>query len=379
MKPWWNWRDAIFGSSNPEYRKAFLQDDVKQARIFIIAAAFMVVGYIYADYLALQSNPLFYFLAVLRSAFFGVSIWLSFYLAKTKNIKLTDYSILAWNMSLVFLSLFASLSKNSVSIENISFNYLFVLSFYLLIPNRQLFKIIPALTVSPVSIYILLNYGNMNVPGITEFNLIFNFITVVAINVIGILSSLQFDAQRYHQYLIQKTLLAGREQLRELAITDSLTGTLNRRGFLQMADVEFDRYKRYGETFSFVIIDLDKLKSINDTYGHPVGDQSLQRLVEVIVQEKRSSDTTGRLAGDEFGLLLPYTNPEQALEVMLRIKNVLTSTVLNLPNEQQVQISFSAGVTEANHADKSFDDIYRRADKALFLAKDKGRNKIEKA
>lgn len=377
MKPWWNWRDAIFGSIDPEYRRAFLQDDIKQARIFITAAAILVFAYIYGDFIKLQSNLPFYLLAALRSAFFCASIWLFLYLPKTKNINIADYSILAWNMSLVFLSLFTSLIKNSVSIESINFNHLLVLSFYLLIPNRQLFKLIPALIISPISIYMLLYYGSTSFQGISETTIVIHFITVIAINVIGILSSLQFDAQRYHQYLIQKTLLAGRDQLRELAITDSLTDTLNRRGFLDLAKVEFERSKRYGEPFSFVIIDLDKLKSINDTYGHPAGDQALQRLVEFIKQEKRSSDTTGRLAGDEFGLLLPNTNPDQTLEVMSRIKNILTSTVLKLPNNQQIQVSFSAGITEVNRTDEFFDDIYRRADKALFIAKEKGRNKIE--
>ena len=158
--------------------------------------------------------------------------------------------------------------------------------------------------------------------GITKLNIFTSISIVIAMNIIGFFSSLQLESQRYHQYLIQKTLLTGREQLRELAITDSLTNILNRRGFLEMADVEFDRFKRYGETFSFVIIDLDRLKNINDTYGHPVGDQAIQKLVEVIKQEKRFSDTTGRLAGDEFGLLLPNTNPDQTLEVMSRIKNM---------------------------------------------------------
>jgi diguanylate cyclase (GGDEF)-like protein len=219
----------------------------------------------------------------------------------------------------------------------------------------------------------------MSVQGVTDLSIIITISIIIAMNLIGFLSSLELDSQRYRQYLVQKTLLAGREQLRELSITDSLTGILNRRGFLEIADVEFDRSKRYGEAFSFAIIDLDRLKSINDTYGHPAGDLALQKLVAVIKQEKRFSDTVGRLAGDEFGLLLPNTSSDQTLEVMSRIKNILTNTVLKLPNEQQIQISFSAGVTKVNNADKSFDDIYRRADKALLSAKDKGRNKIEKA
>jgi len=379
LRPWWNWRDAILGRIDPAYRETFLQEDINRARTVIAIVAMMLFGYIYVDYQEFQLNPPFYLLAALRIALFSVSIWLFFYLPKFQNVNTTDYSILTWTIVMVIFSLFSTISRNTVSIENVNINHLWVLGFYLLLPNRQPFKVIPALIVSFMSIYILFDYENINVQGATKLNIITNVSTVIAMNIIGFLSSLQLESQRYHQYLIQKTLLAGREQLRELAITDSLTSILNRRGFLEMAEVEFDRFKRYDETFSFAIIDLDKLKSINDTHGHPAGDLAIQRLVEVIKHEKRFSDTTGRLAGDEFGLLLHNTNADQTLEVMSRIKSTLTKTTVELRNMQQVQVSFSAGVTEVKNADKIFDDIYRRADKALLLAKDKGRNKIEKA
>ena len=379
MRPWWNWRDSVLGKTNLEYRETFLQEDIKRAQIVIAIVATLVLGYIYVDYQELRLNPPFYLLTVFQITLFSASIWLYFYLPKRHNVVFTDYSIFTWSMALVLLSLLSTISRDTVSIEDININHLWVLGIYLLLPNRQPFKLIPALTISLISIYLLFNYKSMNVQGVTDLSIIITISIIIAMNLIGFLSSLELDSQRYRQYLVQKTLLAGREQLRELSITDSLTGILNRRGFLEIADVEFDRSKRYGEAFSFAIIDLDRLKNINDTYGHPIGDLALQKLVEVIKQEKRLSDTVGRLAGDEFGLLLPNTSSDQTLEVMSRIKNILTNTVLKSPNEQQIQVSFSAGVTEVNNADKSFDDIYRRADKALLSAKDKGRNKIEKA
>lgn len=379
MKPWWNWRDAVLGRTDPAYRKTFLQEDIHRARIVIAFVAVMVLGYIFVDYQELRLNFPFYLLAIFQTALFGASIWLFLYLPKLQNVNFTDYSIFAWSMAMVLLSLTSAISRNTVSIENININHLWVLGFYLLLPNRQPFKLIPALTISLISIYILFNYESINVQGVTKLNIIKNISIVIFMNIIGFFSSLQLESQRFHQYLIQKTLLSGREQLRELAITDSLTNILNRRGFLEMAEVEFDRFKRYGETFSFAIIDLDRLKNINDTYGHPAGDLTLQKLVEVIKQEKRFSDTTGRLAGDEFGLLLPNTRSTQNLEIMSRIKARLTNAAIELPNNQQLQFSISAGITEVKHTDKTFDDIYRRADKALLLAKDKGRNKIEEA
>ena len=377
MKPWWNWKDSIFGKIDPAYRETFLQEDINRARIVIAIVAFMVLGHIYIDYQELQLIPPFFLLAIYQIILFFASAWLFFYLPKLRNVSFTDHSLLIWSLAMVTLTLFSTISRETVSIENININHLWVLGFYLLLPNRQPFKLIPALAVSFISIYILLSY--INIHGVTTLNILTNSITLIAINTIGFVSSLQLESQRYHQYLIQKTLLAGREQLRELSITDSLTGTLNRRGFLEMANVEFDRVKRYGEIFSFAIIDMDRLKHINDTYGHPVGDLALQKLVVAIKREKRFSDTTGRLAGDEFGLLLPNTQVSQALEVMLRIKTRLANTDVQLPNDRQLQISISVGITEAKKSDELFDDLYRRADKALLSAKDKGRNKIETA
>ena len=339
----------------------------------------MVLGYIYIDYQELSLIPSFFLLAIFQIILFCASVWLYFYLPELKNVRFTDYSILAWSLSIVLLTVLSTISRETISIENVNMTHLWVLGFYLLLPNRQPFKLIPALTISLFSIYLLLNFESTMVQGASRLNIITNISTLISMNLIELLASLQLESQRYHQYLIQKTLLAGREQLRELAITDSLTGTLNRRGFIEMANVEFDRFKRYGETFSFTIIDMDRLKKTNDTYGHPVGDFALQKLVEAIKLEKRFSDTTGRLAGDEFGLLLPNTQAVQTLEIMSRIKTRLTDTSFELPNNQRLKISISAGVTEVKKSDKTFDDIYRRADKALLLAKDKGRSTIEKA
>lgn len=173
-------------------------------------------------------------------------------------------------------------------------------------------------------------------------------------------------------------MIDGRAQLKELATSDSLTGIFNRRSLFETACTEFDRYRRYGETFSFAILDLDKLKCINDTYGHPAGDQALILLAETIKAQKRYSDTVGRLAGDEFGLILPNTSAVNILEVLSRIKNVLEDTVVESTDQQQFRISFSAGVAEAKETDGGFDVLYQRADKVLMSAKQNGGNRLEK-
>lgn len=379
MKSWWNWRATVFGRGNLAYRDAFILEDINQTRFVIIVVAAGVFGFFYADYLAFNSTGTFFQLLALRVIYLVASFGLVVHLPKLRNVDAVDIAILVWSIAGVIIALISIASREAVSLVRINFHYLWVLGFYLLLPNRQLFKTIPALAVSGISIYTLFNHGSNHVQSMMDFNILVNVSTIIAINVIGFISALQLDVQRYRQFLIQKTLLAGREQLIELAITDSLTGILNRRGFLEMAEVEFDRFNRYGNIFSFVIFDLDKLKSINDTYGHPTGDLAIKYLIEVINREKRASDITGRLAGDEFGILLPNTGAEQAFELMLRMQNVVMTEPAKLPAGQLLQVRFSAGITNVTKKDHSFDDIYRRADKALLSAKHKGSNRIEKA
>lgn len=291
---------------------------------------------------------------------------------------MVDLAILGWCIASVLLTFTSNFSRADISIKNINVSLAWVLGFYLILPTRPLYKLIPALLFSVFSIYILFNYENPSFQVITMPVLVSKLGAIFAMNVIGFVIALRLDSQRYHQYLIQKTLMDGRAQLKELATSDSLTGILNRRSFLEIAGTEFDRYQRYGEQFSFAIIDVDKLKNINDTYGHPAGDHSIKLLTETINAEKRSSDTIGRLAGDEFGVILPNTSADKALEVLARIKNSLAETIVESPNKQQFQVSFSAGVANINKSDKSFDELYRRADDALLTAKQFGGNRTKK-
>jgi diguanylate cyclase (GGDEF)-like protein len=377
MVSWWDWRKALFGKIDQNYREAFLREDKTQIRILIAIAAIWAIAFSYIEYLDLSLTPLFYFLTILRVLFVCASILFFIIIPKINNLNKFDIAILFWSIACVLLPFTSNLMRGNEIPTNVNINLVWILGFYLLIPNRQLFRIIPALLSSFISIYILLNYKSLNFQVITQPVLVTNISAAIAMNIIGLLASLRFDSQRYQQYVVQMTLLSGREQLKELVKTDSLTGILNRRGFFEVTELEFDRFKRYGKTFSFAMIDLDRLKRINDTLGHPAGDLSLQTLVKLITGQKRSTDMIGRLAGDEFGLLLPNTGADKALEILSRSKNALENTMIELPDKRQFQIHFSAGITEAVNTDESFDDIYRRADRALLKAKKKGRNQIE--
>jgi diguanylate cyclase (GGDEF)-like protein len=373
----WNWRAIFSADIDQIYRKSFLRDDINQARTIIAIVAAWVLGYIYADYLELGPIKTFYLLLLLRVMFFGASVGIFFRMVKVKNVNLVDSTVLAWNTALVTLALLANASHDKISAEDIMVHYILILGFYLLVPNRLFFRVLPSFIVTAVDICILTSCIRAAGTNFTGSNIFTDIIILVALNTLGVLLAIRSDTQRAKHFLIQKTLIDGRAQLKELATTDALTGILNRRSFLDAAEIQFDRFKRYQENFSLVIVDLDQLKSINDTFGHPAGDHAIRLLTGTMITEKRSSDMIGRLAGDEFGLILPNTSADKALEVLSRIKNNLAETIVETPTGQQFQVRFSAGVTGICKSEETFDELYRRADKALLSAKQSGRNSIK--
>jgi len=280
MNTWWDWRKAVFGQIDQGYRKAFLREDKTQFRILIAVGAVWALAHSYVEYLDLGLTPSFYLLVILRLLFISGSILLFQKLPKIHNVDRVDLATLTWGVAIVLLAYISNASRNVIHTRNVNIDLAWVLGFYLILPNRQLYKSIPALLTSLISICILINPENIRLQDITTPSFLANISGIHAMSVIGILTSLRIESHRYQQYLIQKTLIDGRAQLKELASTDSLTGILNRRSFIELAEIQFDRFKRYKENFSFAILDIDGLKTINDTYGHPAGDHSITLLIQ---------------------------------------------------------------------------------------------------
>ena len=124
-----------------------------------------------------------------------------------------------------------------------------------------------------------------------------------------------------------------------------------------------------------LVLDADHFKNINDTYGHYAGDLVLRSLSLVILEQKRAQDTFGRLGGEEFALLLPETNLQQAKVVAERVQKVWAGTPCNVDG-QIIHSTVSIGVAEANEQDTSFEDVLRRADRMMYKAKEAGRNRV---
>jgi diguanylate cyclase (GGDEF)-like protein/PAS domain S-box-containing protein len=168
-----------------------------------------------------------------------------------------------------------------------------------------------------------------------------------------------------------------RLELERQAATDSLTGIANRRHFLTTLQKEIDRCKRHGRTLSLLMLDIDHFKAVNDTFGHATGDRALQAVARSCGKEMRSTDLCGRIGGEEFALLLVETDLDQACHVAERLIAQVETIEIFAENGQPVRLTTSIGVAEYHPQTENLSDLMVRADKALYKAKNKGRNRFE--
>lgn len=165
-------------------------------------------------------------------------------------------------------------------------------------------------------------------------------------------------------------------KLEHQARTDMLTGLNNRRHFFELAGQELTRSRRHGKPFSLLMLDLDNFKSVNDTYGHHIGDVALQMLSGVATRTLREIDILGRLGGEEFAGLLPETTGTQALEVAERLRLAVERAAVTLEDGSPLYVTVSIGIASLQTADVDVDTVLKRADAALYQAKHSGRNRV---
>jgi diguanylate cyclase (GGDEF)-like protein len=164
------------------------------------------------------------------------------------------------------------------------------------------------------------------------------------------------------------------EQLRLAAYTDMLTGIFNRRHFLELAEMNFERADRSGDPLCFAMFDLDHFKNVNDTWGHEAGDKVLQNFAAILKQSVRPYDIVGRFGGEEFVIVTVDINLDNARQLIERVRtNVEASSVEY--NGVTIRVTCSAGIAEYRKGE-AFYDLVRRADRAMYEAKESGRNRV---
>ena len=170
-------------------------------------------------------------------------------------------------------------------------------------------------------------------------------------------------------------LIRNAELLEKLATIDSMTGLYNRRQFLVAAEAEWSRFQRYQRPLSMLMIDIDHFKSVNDRYGHAVGDETIVSVAAACQEGKRGSDVVGRLGGEEFAMLLPETDAVQAAIVAERIRERVAGHFLFV-HKVRFNVTISVGIAEATVSMPGIDALLRSADAALYQAKREGRNRV---
>lgn len=371
LKTFWRQFLLNLGELEGEYRAFHLKDDVRQSSFYIILATVSVALMAGIDAIRYRNQPdLMLWMFLYRGTFVFISILILTLIRRTTRVKVYDRLMMAW-LGFVILFLLLFNFTRPTRFPTTTYDVILSLAIYMISPLKISYSFALAFVFSIGILYI--DYFHKT--GVDPATLNMILIGQLIVHIIGLTSSVQIQSYRrksFRAYIQEKD---AKEMVAYLANIDPLTKSLTRRQFFNIAETEFLRFARYRRTLSILVLDADHFKNINDTYGHFVGDLVLRNLSLIILEQKRVQDTFGRLGGEEFSLLLPETNLQQAKVVAERVQAVWAGTPCNVDG-QIIYSSVSVGVAQANEQDTSFEDILRRADRMMYKAKEAGRNRV---
>jgi len=177
------------------------------------------------------------------------------------------------------------------------------------------------------------------------------------------------------QSKLNNILLEANRKLDFYASMDGLTSLYNRRFFLKLANSELERARRYSHPTTFLMLDLDYFKEVNDEFGHLAGDHVLEQVARMLVAESREADLIGRLGGEEFAILSPESTLQQATRLAERIRTRLNKEIINFDGHS-IKLTVSIGIAEVGSEEPDIQGAMSRADKALYKSKGTGRNTV---
>ena len=172
-------------------------------------------------------------------------------------------------------------------------------------------------------------------------------------------------------------LEASQKELKHLASIDPMTKLYNRRYFSEISEEMFDENKRKHTNVSLILLDIDNFKSINDIYGHHIGDDVIISIANILMDNTRSEDIVCRYGGEEYIILLPNTDLESSMKIAEKIRELVEEMVIKLPQEKRLRVTISIGVSMANMiVDNDIEIAINKADNAMYEAKRSGKNKV---
>ncbi|MBN1690515.1 MAG: GGDEF domain-containing protein [Dehalococcoidia bacterium] len=356
------------GEAERAYRLRFSRDDVRLATVSILMFALLMAGFALSDPAWISGRWVLYAIIFLRFVYLLYCIGLVVFINRKPSSDAYDWNIFIWLMCGLALLFVINLTRPSDYIGSVAIDVVLILIVYLGIPNRAVFRVTVGLltAVAEIAIIVLLK---TDIPASSVNAAI---CAIVMVNIVGIFASGRIYRLRRREYAATLAGEQSRMELEKLASQDGLTGILNRRVFVERAELEFQRFKRYGRAFCCLLIDVDSFKLVNDRYGHLTGDRVLRKLSEAVQECIRRSDFFGRIGGDEFGILLIEMEPEAACSTGERIREECSQASVEADSGVKVHFSVSTGFAAASDEDTDFDDIFSRADRALYAAKQNG-------
>jgi diguanylate cyclase (GGDEF)-like protein len=366
--------DPTLGSLEPAYRQHFLRVDADQTILGMLFLMVPLIVLAIADYPFTGMTSIFLALVAGRLGLFTFCMVTIARLRRTVDYQAYDRLLATWIIGSGIMLLAINLVRPPSFTPPAAMYSLIVLAVYLVMPNQLWHRLLLAVFFSGITV-VLLVFGQRGTDP-TTINLI--IISVILSNAMGVIVATRLSTLRRRQFLSRVELERVRDELEIMATTDSLTGALNRRRFLELAEDELERAHRYHRPLSIVAVDLDHFKEVNDRLGHAAGDDVLAAFARTLREQTRRQDIVGRLGGEEFAVIVPEASLAEATELAERIRAHL-STTLVLTGGVALTVTASLGVTEVISTDQSAGSVLQRADEALYRAKRHGRNRVEAA
>ena len=373
MQRWRRWIDPTF--TNPEleekYNETYLEENISITRISLWiwqGANLLLIG---MDYLLLGFGRMFFWVVGLRLCAFIYFLLFTRYLRRVRLVAIYQRTLFAAMIIGAGLFLAINLTRPPTYLQHTVVDVVGVLCLYLFFPNRFLYRLLPALLLTVGSILLYLFVKTVLNPGI----ILVTLVSYALVNVLGLFVSARLYGARRKEFQSHLAEQAAQSNIARLAMQDDLTGIANRRHFYRQAEAEFAHFHRSKQPLTLLMLDLDHFKRINDQYGHGVGDAVLIRFTQYVSTQIRQEDLLGRVGGEEFAILLRDATIDQAKTIGERIR----AGVAQLPifgGDDADRFTVSIGIATAEDADASFDVLFGRADKALYLAKQDGRNRV---
>lgn len=340
----------------------FIEQDMKKLasniKVIILVLGIINTLFLIPDYLNVPSKNSFYLIAAGRIFFLFLVVFLFYGVKSMKKFKMLTYWITGYELFCVMLFSFVFFQYDNPDYLIQAFGVMVIIIGIFIIPNRFIYMaVISAVSIISFNIMALYYIDELE---FSEFSAGLGYLVIVYILCMTI--SLKDNYYKRINYITNKKLI-------KLSKTDPLTGIYNRAKLNEELNRCINYSKRYDADLSVVMIDLDDFKIINDNYGHLIGDSMILGFVKIVNENIRKTDIFARWGGEEFVLILPNTDIDEAKEILERVRITVECNEF----EKVDKLTCSIGVAQLSKVDDNY-SILQKADQMLYSAKDAGKN-----